>query len=89
MKSTDRVILTALAGMFALSLAGQLPSGSASAPEEAKEKCAGVVKAGKNDCQTSTHSCAGQAKADSHKEEWIYLPKGTCERIAGASLVKS
>lgn len=45
------------------------------------EKCYGVTKAGKNDCGTSTHSCAGQATKDGDKHEWIYLPKGTCDRL--------
>lgn len=52
------------------------------------EKCYGVVKAGKNDCADSkqVHSCAGEAKADGAKSEWILLPKGTCERIVNGSL---
>lgn len=50
------------------------------------EKCAGIVKAGMNDCGTSQHNCAGQSVRDNHPEEWIYLPGGTCEKIAGASL---
>jgi hypothetical protein len=29
----------------------------------------------------------GQAKADGDAEEWIYVPKGTCEKIAGGKLV--
>ncbi len=47
------------------------------------EKCMGIVKAGQNDCGTSTHSCAGQAKVDNHPEEWVFVPKGTCAKIAG------
>ncbi len=34
----------------------------------AKEKCSGVAAAGQNDCATSSHSCAGQAKADKDAE---------------------
>jgi uncharacterized membrane protein len=67
MKTTDRVILSALAGMFALRLAGPLSAGSAFAAEEGKEKCASVVKAGKNDCQTSAHSCAGLGGVDDQR----------------------
>lgn len=52
------------------------------------EKCAGVVKAGKNDCGTSTLSCQGTATKDSDKEAWIYVPKGTCEKIVGAKVYK-
>jgi len=39
-----------------------------------------------NDCGTSLHACAGQATADNNAEEWIYVPAGTCGKIAGSSL---
>lgn len=48
-----------------------------------KEKCLGIVKAGKNDCGTKNHSCAGQAEKDSAEDEWIYLPKGHCDKLVG------
>lgn len=51
------------------------------------EKCAGIVKAGKNDCGTSKHACAGQAATDGGSEEWVYVPKGTCEKIVGGKVV--
>ena len=50
------------------------------------EKCYGVTKAGKNDCASNGHACAGQSKADKNAKEWLSLPKGTCERLAGGSL---
>lgn len=53
------------------------------------EKCAGIVKAGKNDCGTSVSSCAGTAKADRDAEAWILVPKGTCEKISGGRLQMS
>jgi len=56
---------------------------TASAGEEAKEKCTGVAEAGKNDCATAAHSCAGQAKADKDPAEWKYVPKGECEKMGG------
>ena len=49
------------------------------------EKCAGIVKAGKNDCGTSKSACAGTSKVDRDPEAWIIVPKGTCERIAGGT----
>lgn len=52
----------------------------------AMEKCSGIVRTGQNDCGTSKHACAGQSAMDGDTEEWIYVPKGTCEKIAGASL---
>lgn len=50
------------------------------------EKCFGVVKAGKNDCQTASSACSGQTKRDAQKDAWIYVPKGSCEKIVGGSL---
>lgn len=54
---------------------------AAFAADADKEKCYGVVKAGKNDCAANGHACAGQSKADGNAKEWISLPKGTCERL--------
>ena len=84
MKATSKTIHGALAGVLALGLAGM--SGEALAGKPGFEKCAGIVKTGMNDCGTSKHSCAGHAAVDNDPEEWIYVPKGTCEKIAGATL---
>lgn len=51
------------------------------------EKCAGIVKAGHNDCAANGHSCAGQAKTDGDKNEWIFVPEGTCDKIVGGRVV--
>jgi uncharacterized membrane protein len=51
-----------------------------------RERCYGVVRAGRNDCGTSKHACAGQAVRDRGAEEWLMLPGGTCLRIAGGQL---
>lgn len=48
-----------------------------------RERCYGVVRAGRNDCGTALHACAGQAGGDASDEEWVMLPAGTCEKIAG------
>ncbi len=48
-----------------------------------RERCYGVVRAGANDCGTASHACAGQASADRAPQEWLSLPAGTCDRIAG------
>ncbi len=68
----------------ALLLAAQV---EAQAP--ATEKCFGIAKAGKNDCQTATSSCAGTSKKDAERDAWLSVPKGTCEKIAGGSLTSS
>ena len=85
---TKTVVNSALAGVFAL---GVMAAGTALAADKPdSEKCYGVVKAGKNDCAAAgVHSCAGQATKDGDKESWVYLPKGTCEKLVGGSLKKS
>jgi uncharacterized membrane protein len=80
------IVTGAIASLVALGLA--TASGAAMAAKDGFEKCSGVVKAGKNDCGTSQHGCAGQAKKDGDREEWLYVPSGTCEKIVGASLYK-
>lgn len=49
------------------------------------EKCANIVKEGMNDCGAldGKHECAGQAEYDNADNEWIYVPRGTCEKITG------
>ncbi len=81
MNHRNIVITTAIGSLFAL---GSL--GATAAEKAPVEKCYGVVKAGKNDRQTSKSACAGTATKDGQKDAWIYVPKGTCDKIVGASL---
>jgi uncharacterized membrane protein len=78
MKST---LTIAAALSTALLLASQV---QAQAP--VAEKCFGIAKAGKNDCQTATSSCAGTSRKDAQTDAWLNVPKGTCEKINGGSL---
>lgn len=71
---------------LALACAAAATALPAHAAKEGMEKCTGIAKAGKNDCGTSKHSCAGQAKTDGDAEEWVYVPKGSCEKIVGGKL---
>src|SRR5262245_24452244 len=81
MTTTSQLIRGAVSGLLAL---GALSvSGHALAAAGDNEKCAGIAKAGKNDCGTSKSSCAGTVKADRDAEAWVFVPKGTCEKIAG------
>jgi len=84
MKS-NTVIISAFAAAMALTAIGQV---SAQQQPANGEKCYGVVKAGLNDCQTATSSCAGTATRDRQSDAWIYVPAGTCKKIAGG-VVKS
>jgi uncharacterized membrane protein len=73
-----------LAAIVALGLAAATTNAVAAKGDT--EKCAGIVKAGKNDCGTSKSACAGTASADRDTEAWILVPAGTCEKIAGGHL---
>ena len=80
MNTRNSLIIAAVGSLIGLGVAQAMD------PKEGMEKCHGIVKAGKNDCGANGHGCAGQAKTDGDKNEWITLPKGTCERIVGGSL---
>jgi uncharacterized membrane protein len=70
-------IASAVASLLALG------SATISAEEGAKEKCLGIAEAGKNDCSSAKHSCAGQATVDKSPDDWKYVPKGQCEKMGG------
>ena len=69
-----------------------ISTGAMAVPDQPSqwEKCAGVSKAGKTKCGSldGSHKCGGQAKFDNLDTEWIYVPKGTCDRITGGKVVK-
>ena len=83
--NSKTLVTSALASVFALGLVA-IASQATAAEEKSAEKCYGIVKAGKNDCQTNAHACAGQASKDGQGDSWIYVPKGSCEKIVGGSL---
>ena len=85
MLNTRSLIGSALAAATTLGSAAAVLAGPAAQPEYSFEKCYGVVKAGQNDCQTATHSCAGTAAADNQSDSWVYVPAGTCAKLAGGS----
>lgn len=78
---TTVILASALAAAISMTAAigGQAQAGE-------NEKCFGVVKAGQNDCQTATHSCAGTSTKDGQGDAWIYVPAGTCDKLVGGSL---
>lgn len=84
MTDNKKIAAAAITGVMALGLVAA--SSSAFAGKEGMEKCMGIVKAGMNDCGTSQHACAAQAKVDNDPEEWIYMPEGTCDKIAGGTV---
>lgn len=84
MKSSHATLSSAIAGVLALAVGGSAIAADVVCAE--RERCYGASKAGKNDCATATSACAGTAKLDDQKDAWVYLPKGTCEKLAGTSL---
>lgn len=50
------------------------------------EKCYGIAAAAHNDCFFAGNSCAGTVSRDRDPAAWVYVPKGSCERIVGGSL---
>jgi uncharacterized membrane protein len=81
MNTSRLAIATALAAALALPVAAQAQGNM--------EKCYGIAKAGKNDCQTANSSCAGTSKKDAQADAWLSVPKGVCEKIAGGKLTAS
>lgn len=75
------MILTAIAA------AASLVSVSATAADESNmEKChvsqagKGMIVAGKADCKTTSHACAGQ-NVDDDESSWIWVPTGECVKV--------
>lgn len=89
MKDTNTRIGTTVAGILAVG--SLIAAGHALAVPDAPkvwEKCAGIAKAGMNDCGSldGKHDCAQQAKNDSDPNEWVYVPEGTCTKIVGGKV---
>jgi uncharacterized membrane protein len=84
-KSKTALMSGAIGGLLALAAQPQVQAAGLVQCAE-QERCYGIAKAGKNDCSTSTSACAGTAKQDNQKDAWVYVPKGTCVKLAGSSL---
>ena len=80
MKHSQVAIVSAIAGVLALAV---VPVSQAA---QHVEKCAGIAKAGKNDCGSSTNDCGGKVKKDRDSGAWVEVPNGTCEKIAGGKI---
>ena len=86
MKKTNLLIASAVAAALALPFASNAQGGPAPKPKFEAEKCYGIAKAGKNDCQTANSSCAGTSRRDGQGDAWIYMPAGACAKLVGGSL---
>jgi uncharacterized membrane protein len=85
MKKRQILIASAVAAALSMPLSSIAQNGPMPKPKFETEKCYGVSKAGKNDCQTANSSCAGTSKRDSQGDAWIYVPAGSCAKIVGGS----
>lgn len=78
--SKQTTLSAALAGTM---LAAALSAAPMTAMAGGKERCADVVKGGKNSCAVKSLglSCQGSAKDDNMVGAWIKVPAGTCANI--------
>ena len=83
--NTKIIATTAITSIIALGLLTTPTASAVPKQPTSWEKCAGIAKAGKNDCGAlnGSHSCSGQAVLDNDDNEWVYVPKGTCDKITG------
>ena len=85
-KHTSKTLTKAALISSAISLL--LSASSVSYAETAlHEQCAGIVKAGLNDCASAEHVCAGMNTDDGYKSDWVWLPVGTCKKISGGEVI--
>jgi uncharacterized membrane protein len=86
MHTTRLIVASAVAAALAVPLAVNAQGGPAPKPKFEAEKCYGIARAGKNDCQTTNSSCAGTAKRDGQGDAWVYMPRGSCDKVVNGSL---
>lgn len=86
MKNMDKMIKSAITSMLTISALSTIGMPTSAMAAQDTEKCYGIAKAGMNDCQTSTQSCAGSATKDNQADAFLLAPKGLCNKIVGGSL---
>lgn len=87
MQQDKQLIASLFAGIVAIGL--MTLSASVRADDaQVMEKCFGVVKTGQNDCDTDNGQCAPSV-IDASPNDWIYLPKGICDKIVGGMTTPS
>ena len=86
MNHKNTAFLATVLGSLALSGAAVAADTSWAKKGATLEKCAGIAKKGQNDCGANGHACGGKAVQDNDPNEWIYVPAGVCEKIAGGKV---
>jgi len=74
---------------FALKTQAEIEATKKAQEASGNVKCAGRILAGLNDCPTSLHACAGMGDVDADPEEFIWMPRGSCEKIVGTHIIKT
>ncbi len=85
MKKVEPLVKLAVASIIGTGALLSVQAHSVPAQPTSWEKCAGIAKAGQNDCGAlnGAHGCAGQAKTDNLDTEWVYVPANTCTKLTG------
>lgn len=83
----SKILSIAIGSLLAIGLVGNA-SAAPKKMDKNMEQCFGIAKAGMNDCSSnkSAHSCAGQATKNNDPMDFVAVPKGTCDKIAGGML---
>ncbi len=88
MKSGKKMISVLLGSAMSAAVLAACSEGGNEGVAQAQgemEKCYGVSKTAQNDCAAGPGTtCAGTSTVDNQGNAWLYLPKGTCEKIATA-----
>ncbi len=86
MNTASRLVVASALAAAVAGVAGIQALPTAAQAQGNIERCYGIAKAGKNDCQTAKSSCAGTSKTDRQADAWIAVPRGTCDKIVGGKL---
>ena len=72
MNIPNTMLRAAMTSVLALSATSFTASAIAANEHANDEQCAGLVKAGKNDCATANNGCRGHVEKDKDPMAWIY-----------------
>jgi uncharacterized membrane protein len=87
MSQTTRTLpVAAIAIAFATAFTAFSAVAGPVAAQPDKDKCFGVAMKGKNDCAAGAGTtCAGTSKVDHQANAWVYVARGTCEKMMSST----
>ena len=83
MKTTRMLICSAVAAALATPLLAGAQAGPAPMPKFEHEKCYGIAKARQERLPDRQLVVRGTSKRDKQGDAWVYVPKGTCDKLVG------